>query len=124
MAGKNTELISLGEDLERTYKHIMCLTQGNRKNDEEYHSYKHEMVFDPPTDDEETLEMAAATLLGVPREPRNEFHMRKEQEGVCKNAEMEAFREFRKQDVLKDGEYVYSKHARYVRRATKQARPG
>ncbi|TGO60297.1 hypothetical protein BOTNAR_0147g00060 [Botryotinia narcissicola] len=120
MAGKNTELISFDEDLERTYKHII---ENIAKNDEEYHSYKHEMVFDSPTDDKETLEMAAATLPGVPREPRNEFHMRKEQEGVCKNAEMEAFMESRKQDVLKDGEYVYSKHARYVRRATKQARP-
>ncbi|TGO40714.1 hypothetical protein BHYA_0033g00680 [Botrytis hyacinthi] len=93
----------------------------SKSNHEEYHSYKHEMVFAPPADDKELLEMAAATLPGVPREPWNEFHMRKEQEGVLKNAEMEGFREFRKQDVLKDGEYVYSKHARYVKRAAKPA---
>ncbi|KAF5879123.1 uncharacterized protein Bfra_006328 [Botrytis fragariae] len=92
----------------------------SKPNHEEYHYYKLEMIFVSPKDLEEMLEMAAATLPGVFREPWNEFHIRKEQEGVRKNAEMEAFREFTKRGVLKDREYVCSKHARYMKRAAKQ----
>ncbi|KAM0140997.1 hypothetical protein ACHAO1_002123 [Botrytis cinerea] len=58
----------------------------SKSNHEEYHYYKHEMVFVSPRNDQETSEMAATTLPGVPREPWNEFHTRKEQERVCKKA--------------------------------------
>ncbi|TGO50160.1 hypothetical protein BCON_0190g00120 [Botryotinia convoluta] len=76
----------------------------SKPNHEEYHYYKHEMIFASSQNNEETLEIAAATLPGVPREPWNEFHTRKEQERVRKKAEMEDFREFRKRSVLNDGE--------------------
>ncbi|TGO22726.1 hypothetical protein BPAE_0157g00130 [Botrytis paeoniae] len=54
----------------------------SKPNHEEHHYYKHEMIFVSPKDNEETLEVAAATLPGVPRESWNQFHTRKEQEST------------------------------------------
>ncbi|TEY60637.1 hypothetical protein BOTCAL_0179g00220 [Botryotinia calthae] len=93
----------------------------SKSNPEEYHYYRYEMIFVTPRNDQETLEMAAATLPGVSREPWNKFHTRKEQERVRKEAEMKGFREFIKRCALRDGEYAFSKHTRFLKRAAKQA---